>query len=179
MSQSVNDKVIYWDSGQNSYRVFFFQNSNRVIFFKVHTGWFFSKSLQGDFLKISTGWFFQNSYRVIFWVRSCLLITLIKCLKGHKSLGSLGSVVKGLNVSSVLPTKGPTKGQGHLLSCSGQLKTRFTKETNNVWQYKLNRICLSMMTQTKQLGFHHDSCCVMDRPSPYIINNKTKKQTSS
>ena len=31
----------------------------------------------------------QNSYRVIFWVRSCLLITLIKCLKGHKSLGLL------------------------------------------------------------------------------------------
>ena len=24
-----------------------------------------------------------------FWVRSCLLITLIKCIKGHKSLGSL------------------------------------------------------------------------------------------
>ena len=55
-----------------------------------------------------------------FWVRSCLLITLIKCLEGHKSLGSLGSVVKGLIVSWV----GPTKGQGHLLSCSGQLKTK-------------------------------------------------------
>ena len=27
--------------------------------------------------------------------QTCLLITLIKCLKGHKSLGSLGSVVKG------------------------------------------------------------------------------------
>ena len=35
----------------------------------------------------------QNSYRVIFWVRSCLLFTLMKCLKGHKSLGSLGSVL--------------------------------------------------------------------------------------
>ena len=29
------------------------------------------------------------------------------CLKGHKSLGSLGSVVKGLIVSLVGPTKGP------------------------------------------------------------------------
>ena len=26
---------------------------------------------------------------VFFWVMSCLLITLINCLKGHKSLGSL------------------------------------------------------------------------------------------
>ena len=34
-----------------------------------------------------------------FGVRSCLLITLIKSLKGHKSLGSLCSVVKGLIVS--------------------------------------------------------------------------------
>ena len=31
--------------------------------------------------------------------QTCLLITLIKCLKGHKSLGSLGSVVKGFIVS--------------------------------------------------------------------------------
>ena len=52
-----------------------------------------------------------------FFVRSCLLITLIKCLKGHKFLGSLCSVVKTLIVSGVRPTK----GQGHLLSCSGQL----------------------------------------------------------
>ena len=34
-----------------------------------------------------------------FLVRSCLLITLIKCLKGHKFLGSLCSVVKSLIVS--------------------------------------------------------------------------------
>ena len=52
-----------------------------------------------------------------FWVRSCLLITLIKCLKGHKSLGSLGSVVKGFIVSLVGPRYQGTKGQGHLLSC--------------------------------------------------------------
>ena len=54
--------------------------------------------------------------------QTCLLITLIKCLKGHKSLGSLGSVVKGLIVSWVRATNQGTKGQGHLLSCSGQLK---------------------------------------------------------
>ena len=46
-----------------------------------------------------------------------------KCLKGHKSLGSLFSVVKTLIVSGVRPTKQASKGQGHLLSCSGQLKT--------------------------------------------------------
>ena len=51
--------------------------------------------------------------------RTCLLITLIKCLKGHKSLGSL---VKGLIVNWVQPIKGPTEGPGRLLSCSKQLK---------------------------------------------------------
>ena len=38
-----------------------------------------------------------------FWVRSCLLITLNKCLKGHKSLGSLCSAVKTLVVSGAGP----------------------------------------------------------------------------
>ena len=56
-------------------------------------------------------------------VRSCLLITLIKCLKGDKSLGSLCSVVKTVKiVSGVRQTDRGTKGQSHLLSCSGQLK---------------------------------------------------------
>ena len=41
-------------------------------------------------------------------VRSCLLITLIKCLKGHKSLGSLCNVVKALIVSGAGPSKGQT-----------------------------------------------------------------------
>ena len=44
-------------------------------------------------------------------VRSCLLITLIKCLKGHKSLGSLCNVVKALIVSGNGPTDRPSKGQ--------------------------------------------------------------------
>ena len=46
-------------------------------------------------------------------VRSCFLITLIKCLKGHKSLGSL------CNVKS--KSQWLTQWQGHLLSCCGQL----------------------------------------------------------
>ena len=40
----------------------------------------------------------------IFLVMSCLLITLNKCLKGHKSLGLLCSVVKTLIVSGAGPT---------------------------------------------------------------------------
>ena len=36
--------------------------------------------------------------------------------------------MKGLIVSLVGRTKGPTKGQGHLLSCSGQLKTEGSKK---------------------------------------------------
>ena len=42
-------------------------------------------------------------------VMSCLLITLIKCLKGHKSLGSLCSVVKTLIVSGVRRTDQGTR----------------------------------------------------------------------
>ena len=52
-------------------------------------------------------------------VKTCLLIPLIKCLKGHKSLGSLCRLVKTLIVSLVRPRE----GQGVLLSCCGQLKT--------------------------------------------------------
>ena len=49
--------------------------------------------------------------------RSCFLITLIKCLKGHKSLGSL------CNVTKVKVTQSVSQWQGHLLSCCGQLKS--------------------------------------------------------
>ena len=59
-----------------------------------------------------------------FLVRSCLLITLIKCLKGHKSLGSLCSVVKTLIVSGAQPTD----RQWVLLSCCGQLKRTICPE---------------------------------------------------
>jgi len=61
------------------------------------------------------------SLQLSFWVRSCLLITLIKCLKGHKSLGSLGSVVKVFIVSWVQPTNGQTDKVTYWAVC-GQLK---------------------------------------------------------
>ena len=57
-----------------------------------------------------------------FGVRSCLLITLIKSLKGHKSLGSLCSVVKGLIVSGVRRTDRRTDNESYRAVC-GQLKT--------------------------------------------------------
>ena len=40
---------------------------------------------------------------VFLLVRSCLLVTLIKCPKGHKCVGSLCRLVKTLIVSSVRP----------------------------------------------------------------------------
>ena len=46
---------------------------------------------------------------VFLLVRSCPFITLITCLKGHKPLGSLCSVVKTLIVSGAQPTKGQTR----------------------------------------------------------------------
>ena len=65
----------------------------------------------------------------------CLLMPLIKCLKGHKSLGSLCSVVsvvKTLIVSGVRQTEG--------LGCSGELKTKenFVKQQS----YHLNLLWL-------------------------------------
>ena len=58
--------------------------------------------LQGE-VHLNTIWGCVHSLRVSF-----CLITLIKCLKGHKSLGSLCSVLKTLIVSLVGPTKGRT-----------------------------------------------------------------------
>ena len=50
-------------------------------------------------------------------VRSCLLITLIKCLKGHKSLRSLCcSKIKSGSVSQSV-SESVSQWQGHLLSC--------------------------------------------------------------
>ena len=51
-----------------------------------------------------------------FLVRSCLLVTLIKCPKGHKCVGSLCRLVKTLIVSSVRP-----RDQGTRCSVAGQL----------------------------------------------------------
>ena len=45
----------------------------------------------------------------LFLVMSCLLIPLIKCFKGHKSLGSLCSVVKTVIVSGNRQTEGKTR----------------------------------------------------------------------
>ena len=55
-----------------------------------------------------------------------LKICLIKCLEGHKSLGSLCNVVKALIVNGARRTK----GQGHLLSCFGKLKRHCCKIVN-------------------------------------------------
>ena len=52
---------------------------------------------------------------ICFLVRSCLLITLIKCLKGHKSPGSLCSVVKTLIVSGARGTDRQTMSPIELL----------------------------------------------------------------
>ena len=51
----------------------------------------------------------MGRYVDLFLVRSCLLITLIKCLWGHKSLGSLCSVVKTLIVSGAQGTDDRTR----------------------------------------------------------------------
>ena len=63
------------------------------------------------------------SLSLLLYLSLSLSFFVISCLKGHKSLGSLCNVVKTLIVSGVRQTKGPSKGQGHLLSCCGQLKS--------------------------------------------------------
>ena len=59
-----------------------------------------------------------------FLVRSCLLITLIKCLKGHKSLGSLCNVVKALIVSGARRTDRQTMSPIELLWTAKKLRTK-------------------------------------------------------
>ena len=58
----------------------------------------------------------------------------------QRSLGSLCSVAKTLIVSLVRQTDQPSKGQGHLLSCSGQLKIPTKPKLVRMiifWQFKL------------------------------------------
>ena len=57
-------------------------------------------------------------------VRSCFLITVIKCLKGHWSLGSLFNVKKQ-NVSHWV-SQWVSQWQGHLLSCQVTAKKGIT-----------------------------------------------------
>ena len=107
VSQKSENLRKIWKSSKNL-KIFQKSSKNPKIFQKSEIFpkiWNFSKNLK----------FFQKS-------ESFPKICLIKCLKGHKSLGSLCSVVKTLIVSWVRQTDRATKGQGHLLSCSGQLK---------------------------------------------------------
>ena len=80
---------------------------------------------------------------------------MIKCLKGHKSLGSLCSVVKTLIVSGNRPSKQPTKGQGHLLNCCGQLKRNDENGIgNNNWMFSLfTPLPLQMITEPSNTPF--------------------------
>ena len=106
--------------------------SGKLIFFPGNP---FSLSWEIHFFSLRKSNFFLRKFifsREI--VRSCLLITLIKCLKGHKSLGSLCSVGKTLVPNQ--PRDQRTDRQCHLLSCqtlvwtaknkSGKLKQCFS-----------------------------------------------------
>ena len=65
------------------------------------------------------------------WVRSCLLITLIKCLKGLNSLGSLFSVVEDLIVSGNGQKDQGTDRHAVLLSCLWTAKKQDTVKCAN------------------------------------------------
>ena len=89
-------------------------------------------------------------------VRSCFLITLIKCLKGHKSLGSLCNVKSKSTVSDWV-SQSVSQWQGHLLSCSGQLKSKTCSDScdlstnfnNSQWQI----LCQGHSFIQKSAGF--------------------------
>ena len=72
------------------------------------------KLLQMFFDQNMTQILYQKNFNML--VRSCFFMTLIKCLKCHRSLGSL------IVCQSVKYCESVTEWQGHLLSCSGQLK---------------------------------------------------------
>ena len=74
-------------------------------------------------------------------VSSCLLIILIKCLKGHKSLGSLCSVLKTLIVSGNGPTDRPSKGQTRSpIELFGTAKKELKEEKWMVRVARLNKM---------------------------------------
>ena len=81
---------------------------------------------------------------------SGFLITLIKCLKGHKSLGSLCNV-KSKSKNTV--TQWLSQWQGHLLSCCGQLKIvaleKFNKSDLTQLLMSLRVLTLQMSLRTK------------------------------
>ena len=79
-------------------------------------------------------------------VRSCFFITLIKCLKGHRSLGSLFNVKKQKVAQWVSESVSPW--QGHLLSCQVTAKNidrleQKVLENKLFWQIKhlFRKIC--------------------------------------
>ena len=59
-------------------------------------------------------------------VRSCFLITLIKCLKGHKSLGSLRNVKSKSQSVSESVTRSPIELSWTAKKASQKFKFSFT-----------------------------------------------------
>ena len=106
-------------------------------------------------------------------IRSCFLITLIKCLKGHKSLGLffVCQVVK----SSV--TQWLSEWQGHLLSCSGQLKRSSGWEIN----YKIQCYCsfYSMILDSSIARCNKSWCQTQTFINTNLIKTNKWRQTNN
>ena len=60
-----------------------------------------------------------KNYQKLSTTKNTKIVKIVKCLKGHKSLGSRCNVKIRRSLSQSV-----TEWQGHLLSCSGQLKRR-------------------------------------------------------
>ena len=88
-------------------------------------------------------------------VRSCLLITLIECLKIHKSLRSLCCVVKTLIVSLVRQTEGQTKGQTMSpIELFWTAKKGIFAETNE------NTVCRPLFRETENVLRKNSQVCI-------------------
>ena len=84
---------------------------------------------------------YYNQFRKVdlgrsFLVRSCLLVTLIKCPKGHKCVGSLCRLVKTLIVSSVRQTDQGTRSPIELFwraKNNHKIMNKFQRSENTVF----------------------------------------------
>ena len=119
---------------------------------------------------------------VFFWVRSCPLITLIKCLKGHKSLGSLCCCVfqkvpywvsESVTRSPIELSAGQLKIQTYHFLTAYSCKTYYCPPNHQI----INKIILKIMSTTSMNDHLHvfvKACLVI-----LIQTDKTSNMTTA
>ena len=128
--QKLSAKIVSKNCHQNCHQNCNKKLSSKIVIKNCHEKMSLKIVIKNCHQKLSSNIFIENCHKKLsleIVIKNCH-----KCLKGHKSLGSLCSVVKSV---LVVPIKGPSKGQVHLLSCSGQLKKTTTISESISFRY--------------------------------------------